>query len=132
MKKTNYAKYSLILKEKNRVIFSSTKSGLRPLFECIQEIRGKKYSDCILYDKVIGLAAARLVLHSKIIKTVITPVISEKAQKLLSKHQISISAGTVVKQILNENKTDICPMEKRALSVKSNAEFYRTITHIFS
>lgn len=72
---------SLVLYNGDEVIFSSDKSGLRPLLECIQ--KGKKGDR--LFDKVIGLAAARLIAHSGIACVVSTPIISKPAVDYLKK-----------------------------------------------
>lgn len=111
----NFDNYVLALIKENKIIFSSKDDGLTPLMECI--IKFKDYKDCELHDKIIGLAAAKLILYSEMIKEVKTSLISSPAKKLLEENKIKIEAEQEVENILNKDKTDICPMEKKAMSL---------------
>jgi len=108
--------------EKGRVIFSSENHGLRPLLECVQKFKG--FKNCNLKDKVIGLAAARIIVYSGIISAVETLVCSDSAKELLEKNNVKVNAETFVANILNNEKTRICPMEKMSISATDNKEFY--------
>ena len=104
------------------VVCASYDSGLRPLFDCIRKTNGK-YPGSSLHDKVVGLAAARLIVHSKMIKRVVTPLASQPAVEYLREKDIEISAQQIVPNILRKDRGGLCPMEERALS-SSDAEFY--------
>jgi len=121
--------YSLILKKSSRILYRSTQTGLRPLVECIEKNKGKK--GCTLYDKIIGLAAAKLIVYSGIIKTVFTPIASVPALQFLEKNKIKIQPLATVPSILNLPKTDLCPFEKKAQTIHDPIEFYETIKKIF-
>jgi len=97
----------------DEVLFSSEKKGLRPLVECISEMKGK-VDDAILYDRAIGLAAAKLIVYSGFIIRVITPLMSKKAKVFLDDNKIETEYEKIVDTILNSDKTDSCPMEKKA------------------
>jgi len=73
--KPDFTKYSLALVQGDIIIFSSQKRGLKPLWDCLENYRQTKES-FILYDKVIGLAAAKLVVYSGIISEIRTLLIS--------------------------------------------------------
>ncbi|MFH1316391.1 MAG: DUF1893 domain-containing protein [Candidatus Woesearchaeota archaeon] len=122
----NFGKNSLVLIKDDNVIFNSEKSGLRPLFECVKEMKGK-VSECVLYDRVVGLAAARLIVYSGMISKIVTPVCSKPAVKLLEKDGIELEAGEIVMNILRMDNSDICPMEKLALETEDNKEFWEKI-----
>ncbi|MFH1053029.1 MAG: DUF1893 domain-containing protein [Candidatus Woesearchaeota archaeon] len=122
----DFEKNSLVLIKDDNVIFSSEKSGLRPLFECVIKFKGKE-SDCVLYDRIVGLAASRLIVYSGIISKVITPVCSKPAHKLLKDKWIEIESKKIVENILRMDKSDICPMEKLALETKDNKEFWKKL-----
>jgi len=109
----DFDKLSLALVSGKDITYSSQGSGLRPLFICVSKFKGK-VSGCILYDRVIGLAAARLIVYSGIISEVVTPVASAPAKELLQQEGIRIKAGKVVDNILMKDGSDICPMEKKA------------------
>lgn len=118
-------KYSLILEKDSKVLFTSDKPRLRPLVECILENKERK--NCKLYDRVIGLAAARLIVYSGIISSIETPVASIAGIEHLKKNGISISAEKTVEMILNDTKTGQCPMEMRAKDAASDAEYFLSL-----
>jgi hypothetical protein len=125
-----FEKYSLVLLKDDKIIYTSNKPGLRPILTCVKENR-LKFENCILYDKVIGLAAARLIVYSDIVSSVITPVISKSAKELLIKNKIEIESGKVVKNILNKEKTKTCPMELKAKRINNDEEFFQELISIF-
>ncbi len=119
-------KYSLILIKDDKIIYCSHLSGIRPLIYCIE----KYYSclkDCILYDKVVGLAAAKLIVYSQMITTVITSVVSKNAQSLLQKNKIHLEAQKIVSHILQPDKHLICPLEIQALNIDDHTLFFQKI-----
>lgn len=120
----NFEKHSLILVKDGKIIHSSGKSGLRPLVECIQKFKGK-VDDCVLCDKVVGLAAARLIVYSHMVSMVITETASEYAVDLIKKNNMGIKAKNVVENILNKEKSSVCPMEKKALETEDNEQFFK-------
>lgn len=115
----DFNNYSLILLSNNKKIFTSTESGLKPLVQCV-DANYKKFENCILCDKIIGLAAARIIVYSQIIDSVITQVASVPAQKFLSENNIKIKAEQSVDKIL-------CPMEKKAQISKNNKLFFQEL-----
>lgn len=119
----DFSRYFLALIKDDRIVFSSDKSGLRPLIECINKF---KLKDCILHDKVVGLAAARLIIYSEMFSRVITPLASRPAVELLNNANIILKATLVVDNILNKDKSSICPMELKAQNL-SNKDFFLEI-----
>ncbi|MBU0757367.1 MAG: DUF1893 domain-containing protein [Nanoarchaeota archaeon] len=130
MNEPDFSKYTLALFKNNEMIYYINKSGLRPILECARKYIGTE-SNCILHDKVIGLAAARVIVHSGFILEVYTDVISEPAQELLEKNSIVVHKDLVVENILNNDKTGICPMEKKAMDYTSNEKFYEDLLKLF-
>lgn len=74
-------------------------------------------------DRAIGKAAAALIIIGGA-KKASTPLISTSAKNLLIKHGVEISYDKEVDNILNRNKTDLCPMEKRITHTNSLYEIY--------
>jgi len=130
MLKPDFKEHSLVLIKDGRVLFSSDRSGLRPLFMCVERFRGK-VKGCTLHDKVIGLAAARLIVYSGAVSKAITPVMSAKAKELLEENMVCTDASAVVERILNREKTGQCPMEERALGL-DNKEFFTQLKSLLS
>jgi hypothetical protein len=104
------------------VVSSSYDSGLRPLYNCVTKTKGK-YPGATLHDKVVGLAAARLVVYSGTIKRVVTPLASQPAVDYLNSKRIEIVAQSIVPNILKKDQSGLCPMEEKALSTTDD-EFY--------
>jgi hypothetical protein len=89
--------------------------GLR-LFGIVWKNTGKLKINFILFDKVIGLAAARLVVYSGIIAAIHTRLISQPAKQLLKENSIKIEADEIVANILRKDKSAVCPGEIIALN----------------
>lgn len=125
MVKPDFSKYSLAVYDKDQLIHSSRDTGLRPLFDCLQILRGK--SGLMLHDKVIGLAAARLIVYSGIISKIITPVISIPAKKYLEDNSIMIEAYDVANNIMTRDRSAVCPGEVIALNTDEADDFMQKI-----
>lgn len=120
--KPDFTKYSLALVENDKIVFSSRESGLRPLWECLKKFHRSKRS-FILFDKVIGLAAAKLIVHAQIISRIETPLVSEPAKIFLEKNDIAIKASQIVPNILTKDHRTTCPGEIIALNTSYTDDF---------
>lgn len=129
MLKPDFSKYTLALIKDDKIIYSSTKSGIRPIVECILKYKGK-IKGCALHDKIIGLGAARIVVYSGLINELCSQVISTKAIQYLMKNKISFELREAVENIMNKEKTDICPMEQKAMKIKNDEKFFKTVKKI--
>ncbi len=81
-----------------------------PLVACLEECRSR-CRDCVLHDKVIGLAAAKLIFYSGIITGVITEVASKAAGDFLEEKGIILTTGKIVAHILTADRLAVCPGE---------------------
>lgn len=126
----DFSKYSLVLFKDSKIVLSSTESGLRPLIECVKKYKGE-IKDCTLYDKVIGLAAAKLVVYSKVVSLVITQTCSRLAKEFLEENNIGLKAENIVDNILTEDRSAICPMELKAMSIDGVEDFFLEIEDLF-
>jgi hypothetical protein len=127
----DFTKYSLALIENDKIIFSSRESGLRPLWECLKIFHSSKKS-FILFDKVIGLAAAKLVVYAQIISRIETPLVSEPAKMFLEKNDIPIKAAQIVPHILTKDRSATCPGEIIALNTAGTEEFLTKIEEMLN
>lgn len=118
--------YSLVLIKNQKVIYRSRASGIRPLVYCVQK-HSSDLQNCTLYDKVVGLAAAKIIVYSQMISHVFTPVVSEKARALLQKNKINLQAQKIVPHILKRNRESICPLEIQALNIDDHELFFQKI-----
>ena len=116
----DFSLYSLAVVKDDNIIYKDDGRSLTPLISCI---KNNSFSDCILFDCVIGLAAARLIIHSKMFVEVFTDLASEKAVSLLKQNNMPINAKKIVPNILRKDGKGICPMELKALDM-SNKDFF--------
>lgn len=112
--------WSFVLIKKGKLIYRSKKQGLAPLVFCLKYKKNILHG-AIVYDKIIGRAAACLIIYGKA-KKVMTPVISQSAITIFKKHEIPAEYIKITGKILNKKGDDQCPMEKMS-SGKSAKEF---------
>ncbi len=122
----DFTKYSLALIENDKIVFSSQESGLKPLWECLKIFHRSK-RNFILFDKVIGLAAGKIIVHAQIISRIETLLVSKPAKIFLEKNNIPINAAQTVPNILTGDRQAICPGEIIALNISDTDEFLTKI-----
>jgi len=119
----DFNEYCLALLKDGEVIHSSSEHYLKPLVECVKKFKGK-VGGCVLHDKVVGLAAARLISYSQMAGEVHALVASKKAEQHLEEAGIKLYADEIVEKILNLGGTAQCPMEAAAEAAACDEEFY--------
>jgi len=117
----DFNKYSIALVKEHKIIYISNEKRLKPLFDLINKF---KLKECTLYDRVIGLAAAKLIVYSKMISEVITPIASKGAVELLKENNIKITPEKIVEKI-------DCIMEEKARDIEDTEEFYNKLKETF-
>ncbi len=84
--------------------------------------RGRKYKDLVIFDKIVGQGVALLAVHLGA-KEVYGGTGSRLAAKALGRYKIKFYFAKTVRNILNRDKTDLCPFEKLSFD-KNPQEFY--------
>ena len=87
-------------------------SPLLNLFEKSPQIM----RDAAIVDKVIGRAAAFIVIKSQAVR-VHAELISEDAIELLKQHNVAVSWSKKVPRILNRKRDGLCPLEDSVLNI---------------
>ncbi len=109
-----------------RRIHKSHKRGVAPMVELLQK-EPELMEGSQVVDKVIGRAAAFLLIKGKVSK-LYTEVISKPALELLyADGTVEVSYGKCVENIINRTGNDICPMEKATLQISNPQEAYEAI-----
>ena len=126
MTKPDFQDYSLAMFCDGSRVFTSSEPGLKPLVEWLEIYRGK-YQGCLLHDKVVGLAAAKLIVYSGLISEVVTGVSSAPAKYFLLDRGVSVRAALCADNILTRDGTAICPGEVIALETDDRDEFLMRI-----
>lgn len=115
-------KWTFIVIKNNKIVCRSKKEGLKPLLFCLRR-KSEVLKNSTVYDKIIGRAAACLMIYGKV-KNVMTPVISRSAIQELKKYNIKFEYLKTTGKIMNKKGDDICPMEKLSRNKKPD-EFAR-------
>jgi len=119
---------SLVLYKDDAIVHKDTRTGLRPIIELIRDHRD--LSGHILFDKVIGLASARLICLGRP-DEVKTNAISLPAKKHFEECGIKFQAEVTIDNIMNMDRTDICPMEAKAMNAVDDKSFFYELLRVF-
>jgi hypothetical protein len=117
--------WAFALVKENEIFYKSKKQRLEPLLFCLRKYK-KQMRGARVFDKVVGCAAARLLLYGRV-SEVLTPTISRRALLILQRGGAKVEYRKIVKNILNQKGDDLCPMEKlsRIKSAKNFIKFMK-------
>ena len=115
-------KLSLVIVKRGKVIFETKKQGISGFLQAIEKL-DKNLVAASAADKIVGVAAAMLCVYAGV-ASVFALTISEKGIRVLEDNNIVCVFEKKVSNILNRNKNDMCPFEKRAMASGSSDEAY--------
>jgi hypothetical protein len=107
-----------------KLVFSSCKDRLLPLLDYIERF-GSQHEDVVVFDKVMGNAAALLSIKAGC-RQVYSPLGSHFAIMTLDEYGVGYHLDEVVAYIRQADGEDMCPMEKLSLG-KGPDEFYEVM-----
>ena len=81
----------------------------------------------VVADKVVGKAAAMMMVRGGVTE-VYAEIISKPALEVLTSHNVICDYGTLVPNIINRDKTGICPMEQAVTGVDDIQKAYEILT----
>ncbi|MGQ9460453.1 MAG: DUF1893 domain-containing protein [Candidatus Bathyarchaeaceae archaeon] len=116
---------TLIIVKEGKVIFETESQGVNGFLQAIEKF-GKELASSSVADKIVGAAAAMLCAYSKV-ASVFAVTISEEGIKVLRDNNILYEFESRVPNILNYDKTSICPFEKLAASSRNPNEAYEKL-----
>ena len=115
--------HSLLVYKDGNITFQD-EHGIQPL---LIQIKKKGLKNAIAVDKVIGKAAALLMVYGKV-KQVHTNIIAKDAIPVFEKYKVEYSYNEVVDYIQNNKKDGLCPMEQKVLNINSPKKAYKIFT----
>ena len=116
---------SLMIYKDGKMIFESDLKGIRPHLKAIEEL-GTQLEGSIMVDKILGRAAAFLVLYSKAAEA-FAVVISTPGKTVLEKYGFKFGYIEEVPQIKLENGVIYCPFESMVQGIEDPVEAYKAI-----
>jgi len=113
---------TLVIVKEGKVIFETKSQGIGGFLQAIKKL-GKKLVASSVADKIVGAAAAMLCVYSGA-SSVFAVTISKEGVRVLENNNTIYQFENRVPNILNHDKTDICPFEKLAIASKDPKEAY--------
>jgi len=117
--------FSLMVYENDVVIFQSTSKGVRPHLEAIDTL-GTKLKGTTMVDKIVGRAAALLILYSGA-KEVHAGVISSGGRELLQKAGLKLFYSDETEYIKTIDGRIYCPFEAMVQGIDDPTQAYHAI-----
>ncbi len=113
---------SLVIVKNKKVLFETKNIGINGFLQAIENL-DKNLVKSSVADKIMGVAAAMLCVYTGV-SSVFAMTISDPGIKVLKDNKISYVFENKVSNILNHNKTDVCPFEKQAIASINSEEAY--------
>jgi hypothetical protein len=117
---------SLQIYKNGELIFSSSKRGVRPHLDAIEEVGLSELKGSLMVDKIIGRAAALLILYVKAAESYAL-VISKGAKQLFDESGIQYSYRIHTQNIKTENGVIYCPFEQMVQGINEPEKAYHAI-----
>ena len=113
---------NLVLTKEGKVIFETRKPGIGGFLQAIDELNQNLVASSVA-DRIVGVAAAMLFAYSQV-ASVFALTISNGGVNVLESNSIKYHFEKKVANILNHNRTEVCPFERVAIASKNSSEAY--------
>lgn len=117
---------SLQVYKKGKLIFSSSKKGVRPHLDAIEKLGKDTLKESVMVDKIIGRAAALLILYVQASESYAI-VISKGAKQLFEKSTIRHKYKIETDHIKTKNGVIYCPFEQMVQGIDEPEQAYKAI-----
>lgn len=114
---------TLVIVKNGNILFQTDSHRISGFLDAIEKC-GSILEGASVADRVIGKAVALLCVYVKV-KEVYATVLSRKAQSILKESKIGYQWKDLVENVLNTDKTGMCPFEKAAAEISRPEEAYR-------
>jgi len=117
---------SLIIYRDGEVIFSSPSGGIRPHLEAIERLGRERLRGTVVADKIVGRAAALLILYSGAAE-VHAAVMSMGGRHLLQENGVVFTYVVETEHIKVRDSQIYCPFERMVQGISDPEEAYEKI-----
>ena len=114
--------HTIVIYKSDASVVVSDDRGVTPLMKLLNEDK-EQLRDSMIADKVIGKAAALLMVYGKV-KEIFTPTISVPAIEVFKNHNVKITYDKIVERIINRKGDGLCPMETLCLNTDNPEEAF--------
>jgi hypothetical protein len=114
---------TLVIVKNGEVLFETHSHRISGFLGAIEKL-GAKLEGAAVADRVAGKAIALLCVYVKI-SDVYAEVLSEKAKAVFEENGIRHEWKELVDNILNVNKSQVCPFEKAAAEISDPKDAYK-------
>ena len=123
LQKIKEGEYTLIIEKDKRVVFQSDRPGIIDL-----ALASKKglLKNAAIYDKTIGLAAAKIAVFSGV-KEIFTLMSSSLALAFCQKRKIPLYAEKIVERVYDHKKGNECRLEKMAQKTNKISDLINSV-----
>jgi hypothetical protein len=118
-------KFNLLIVKDGKIVFATKSYGIRGLLQAMEKL-GTRLSGSSVADNVVGRAAAMLCVYFKA-SSVFAMTMSEEGEEMLEENKVSYRFENRVSNILNNERTDICPFEKLVINLTKPEEAYEKL-----
>lgn len=108
------------------LIFGSSAKGIRPHLEAIERFGKGGLRGTLMVDKIVGRAAALLMLYS-FPSDVYAGVITRAAKSLLEGRGVRVYPGEIVEAVKQKDGRIYCPFESMVQGISDADEAYEAI-----
>jgi hypothetical protein len=114
---------TLVIVKNSQILFETRSHRISGFLGAIEQF-GDELEGASLADRVAGKAIALLCIYARI-KEVYAEVLSRKAKTVFEQSSIIHEWKELVENVLDLNKSGVCPFEKAAAGISDPREAYR-------
>jgi hypothetical protein len=116
---------TLSVVKNGNAVFEATSHGVSNFLTAIEKF-GSRFDGASVADKVVGKAIALLCVYAKV-KAVYGVILSKRGKAVFEENMVHHGWSTMVENILDAEKTGICPFEKLAAEISDPKDAYRRL-----
>ena len=122
MKQLHGEKVAIAIVKNGKILFETRSRRISGFLDAIERLDGQLENSSIA-DRVAGKAVALLCVYVKA-KAVYSEVLSRQAKIVLDKHGVECNWNNLVENILNSDRSGLCPFEKAAEDISDPVEAF--------
>jgi hypothetical protein len=113
---------TLVIAKNGQVLFQTDSHRISGFIGAIDKFNAQ-LNDASVADRVAGKALALLCVYAGI-HEVYAEVLSRKAKAVFEENKVAVEWKELVDNVLNLDKTDVCPFEKAAAGISDPRDSY--------